>query len=295
MRTPLKALGLTALAMLALTGCMKVEANYTLHANDTVDGTMIMGIQKGIGESLGMADSDLLGELSGGVGTDDLEGATVEPFEDETWVGEKITFTGMPLADLSEDDTGVSITRDGNDFVVAGDPLAGDQEIAPSDLPGAEMTLSITFPGDVTEHNGTLEGSTVTWDLLTMDEPLMARGTATTGLPSWVWIAIAGAIVVLVTAAVVIVVMRKRSANGDAPAEDLEEIPAFDAETGAAGDAEPVASDAVPPTLEMSTEDAGVNAAGDLSDPHAPTEELATSTDSEPGDTPAPASEPEQR
>ena len=233
MKTLLRGLALSLFATVVLTGCIKIDASFVLHEDDTIDGTMLIAVQKGIGDSMGMSDEDLLSQMTEGSTPEDLDGATAEPYEDEDWVGQQITFSGQSLADVSEDDAGIGIVRDGDFFIVQGDPLAdetGDDSVDLGGFPGAEATMSVTFPGEVVETNGTVEGTTVTWDMFGMDEPMYAKGRASTGfvLPTWAWYAAGGALL-LASGGIVagVLISRRRSA----PTTDAGAFVAAPAET----------------------------------------------------------------
>jgi hypothetical protein len=86
---------------------------------------------------------------------------------------------------------------------------------------GAIATMAITFPGKVTEHNGTLKGTTVTWDLLTLTEAPKATGSAIGGgssLPVAVIIIACAAFLALVIVIVGIVLLTRR--KGGSPKDD---------------------------------------------------------------------------
>lgn len=235
-----KSLRITALALaatLVLSGCIKMEVNLELQSDDTVDGSMVFAVQEGLGELLGEGsdevptDEEAANELFGDDLSSDFENATEEPYNEDGWIGTRVIFEGEALDDFSEDNEGFSIVRDGDNFVVSGpfDTEAtegSDEEM----LEGAEMTMSVTFPGEVSEHNGTLEGTTVTWDLLDGPEELYAVGSATeggAGIPMWLIIAlVAGLLVVAAVVLVVVLVSRSRKNKDDFSSEPPPPAPA---------------------------------------------------------------------
>ncbi|SEJ66782.1 LppM family (lipo)protein [Demequina mangrovi] len=260
MSRTLRTLALAVVATLTLSGCLKMEMSFTLHEDDTVDGSIVMAIQKGVGEAMGMSDEDLLAELDAEGSFEDIEGGSVEPYDDGEFAGTTVTFTGQPLSEISEEDEGITIVREGDEFVVGGEFDTGGEDM--SMLTGATMTLAVTFPGEVSEHNGTLEGTTVTWDLLTQTEPMSARGAATaggSGLPVWLW-AVIGAVVLAGAAAAVIIVTRRRSSE-DAATEGEDAAVEPEVETFApaptAGEDAPV-TEPIAPTVELPTPEATI-------------------------------------
>ncbi|PKQ27161.1 MAG: hypothetical protein CVT64_01585 [Actinobacteria bacterium HGW-Actinobacteria-4] len=232
MKKSLRLIALALAATVVLSGCIKMEVNLELQSDDTVNGSMVFAVQEGLGELLAenggeaASDEEAAKELFGDELSSDFDNAREEPYKQDGWVGTRVIFEGESLADFS-DDGEFSIVRDGDTFVVSGpfdtDATSGsDTEM----FEGAEMTLSITFPGDVTEHNGTLEGKTVTWDLLAGPEDLYAVGGATeggAGIPIWLIIALVG-VLLFVGVIVLVVVLVVRS--GKKKADTTEAPPA---------------------------------------------------------------------
>jgi len=173
------AIAMTAALVLGLSGCIRITSDITLHEDNTVSGEMVVAIQEGVGDAMGMTDEEFADSLSEDNGTDSMTNATVTEYNEDGYVGTRITFKDEPL----ESFTGVdgTITREGDTFVFEGSvPDSSDTEGLPEGS-GAIATMSITFPGKVSDHNGELAGNTVTWDLLTQAEAPHATGSAIGG------------------------------------------------------------------------------------------------------------------
>ncbi|NTV40114.1 MAG: hypothetical protein HGA51_09215, partial [Demequinaceae bacterium] len=230
-----RASALALLAALALSGCIRYNVDMTLSEDDTASGTIVIAVQKGVGEQMGVAtDKEALTQLFG----DSPFGPDFTPKEyaDGDWVGQSYTFDAVPITDLADLASLFTVTRDEDVFAVDGAaaPVTDDQK---SQLPpGAESKLSITFPGEVIDSNGTVDGRTVTWDLFTMTDPIHATGNATgpgsgsgSGVPTWMLIGGAVALVVLVGAVVAVILVRRRGATepiNPAPLDGALETPA---------------------------------------------------------------------
>lgn len=155
--------------------------------DDTVSGSYLYAVSETQANALGVSGEDLASQLGAGSLIDTFAHATTTPFSDGDLSGTRVDFSDEPLATfdgkkLSDE---VMIVREGGDFVVTG-PTLGD--LAPEDaatLGDAQITLAVTFPGKVAEHNGTLNGHTVTWDLTTATEAPFARGSARDPIPLW--------------------------------------------------------------------------------------------------------------
>src|SRR5690625_3249267 len=123
------------LAVVALlTGCMKIEANITLHEDDTASGYMIMAFENDVLEMLGSDVDDALDEM--GLADDVPEGATVEPYEHGTYTGYRYLFEKSPIDTTVSGD--MSVTRDGDTFVVDGEVDLTDDEGAEEFLSGMD-------------------------------------------------------------------------------------------------------------------------------------------------------------
>src|SRR5690625_7934862 len=110
---------------------------------------------------LGMEAEEALEEM--GLADDAPEGSTVEPYDDGQYIGQKYTFERQPLSEASCDE--LSITREGNNFVVDGELDHSDEELTetPELADAFSMTYAITFRGGGLEHHGVLHGTNVLW------------------------------------------------------------------------------------------------------------------------------------
>jgi hypothetical protein len=206
----------------ALSGCIRYNVDMTLSQDNTASGTIVMAVQKGVGQQLGVAsDQEALTQLFG----ESPFGPNFTPkdYADGNWVGKSYTFSGVDITNLADLAPLFAVTRNGDVFSVdgAGAPLTEDQK---KQLPsGAESSVVITFPGPVIESNGTVAGRTVTWNPFTMTGPIHATARANgadpgSSFPTWTLIAGGAALVILLGAAVVVVVLMRRRRNPVAPA-----------------------------------------------------------------------------
>jgi flagellar basal body-associated protein FliL len=166
---------LVAVVALSLSGCIKVVSNIVLHDDDTVSGEYIFAIEKMYAEDMSM--DEIMSTLGGDTATDEMVNATSEPYDDGEFVGTIVKFENEPLGSVDTEDG--TLTRVGDTFVYEGAvPDPSSFEGMP-DADKAVATMSITFPGAVTEHTGQLSGTTVTWNMMTITEAPHAVGGAT--------------------------------------------------------------------------------------------------------------------
>ena len=179
-------IGAFAVMALLLSGCIKLTMDLQVNSNDTVSGTVQLGIQKELLELSGGSVQDILGSDS--PFPSDAPGVTVEEFDDGEFAGQQFNFDSVPLAEFQDtsDPDALNITRQGDTFVVSG---VLDMSAATSGATGAfgatgqelfdsaQIRITMTFPGDVQQASGTIDGNSVTWEP-TFGERLEISATA---------------------------------------------------------------------------------------------------------------------
>ena len=195
---------LVAAMVFVLSGCYLVEMEMTVSSDDKVSGTMTVALQEeatAMLEELGSDDGALIdvGDLPDGV--------TTEPYDQDGYTGQTVTFTDVPLEEfnsvMQQDDGTFSLTRSGDQYLFTGtiDMSGGSESAGDTDSPGStdgpdlegfeeaitqalasgSMTLTMTFPGEILDTNGEVDGTTVTWDLADFLEQSELHATAVAG------------------------------------------------------------------------------------------------------------------
>jgi hypothetical protein len=236
---------------LSLSGCIKLNVDLTLQPDNTIDGTMIVAVNQAILQLSGQDPKALADDLNKQIlkGDSKLETVRTEAYSDGTFVGTKITFLDEPITtfngssaspsasptDGTSSSDQLKIVREGDDFVVSGafNPSASGASLDTSPdasalMTGAQLLVSITFPGEVKTHNGTLKGRTVTWTPK-MGEPteMQARGSALGGSSIPLWLLAAGAAVLLVLLGLLIAWLIIRGRRKAVPAQAQAMAPGF--------------------------------------------------------------------
>lgn len=185
---PLRNLALLALLVLTLSAC-EMRTWLDIDISDSGAGEVIVtvGFDEQFRELLGEAGGaeDLFGEIESEA---EAEGWTVTPFVDEDIEGITVTRSFSSIEELNEilneaptmapglEGEGGPMVE-GVTIVDTGDTIRFEGSIPgadPDDLEGVDLEealgviefdarVAVTFPGDVTEHNGELVGRTVTW------------------------------------------------------------------------------------------------------------------------------------
>lgn len=200
--------------VLTLAGCIKTDMNLVLQPDDTVDGHVTVGLSRAVVEMTGTKPEDLL-EQMGGDFLDGVEPSRVEPYEDDEFLGATTFFEGATLEAFTSPEGGVSIVREGDEFVVSGEAdLAHEETQLGAQTSGVDVRIAITFPGPVSSHDGELEGTTVVWRPVPgKPTSLNARGSAVEPVPGPPVLMIVGIGlgVLVVVGAVVVLVLRRRT------------------------------------------------------------------------------------
>lgn len=257
MRSTMRAAGLAVMAVAAallLSGCFTMKMDLTVQTDDTVDGSLVFAVQKSVADLMGGEDAVAKAFESGGSGWDTSSGGNVEtkPYRTDDLVGVEYVFDSLPLTQFSSglDDSGdaLSITRDGDTFVVKGAmDLTSDATqtggMDPSTMmSGADVGVSITFPGKVISADGQVDGNTVTWTPTVGEKtPINAVGSANPGMNLGLIVGIA-LLVLLAVAAVVgflLVRSRREGAVVEAPLPEGSMVPGAPAPVAAAAAPEP--------------------------------------------------------
>lgn len=246
--------------VLALAGCVRFQADLTLNPENTVDGSIVVAVlvsedtDEAREQALGAAsqiEADLLGSLR------DASGVTTKEYEQDDYLGSRIVLDDVSLDAFSgQSEDSLKIVRDGDDYVFTGAiDFSGEAE-PDEEADDDNLTVTVAFPGAVTEHNGDLEGSTVSWSTA-MDQRLemSARGAATPAGPPILLIVGIALVVLLVVAAIVGVLLFVRSRAKKRAAADVASAASV---VPAAAPAEAAPVEAVPAEAETPASDTPV-------------------------------------
>jgi hypothetical protein len=157
--------------LLAASGCLRLDLGLDVRSDDTVGGTFTAAWSKSFlenAEQQGLDQPQLDAFLDALL--DGVPGGERTAYDRNGFVGETATFTDRPLADFADfggDDWGyLRIDHTGRQYDLEGHwDLRSAGFIDPEAFEDAEILLSVNFPARVTEHNGELDGRTVTWTM----------------------------------------------------------------------------------------------------------------------------------
>lgn len=151
------------LAAMTLTGCVRAEVDLTVTEARTVNGTVLLAWDRAFLEDAdrdpATAQEDILDDL-----VDDApDGMTCEPYEDGDWIGATCSLDGVRMEAIHQAeafDQRLTLLEAGDQVVLS---AVIDLDEVPADQP-IEASVRVTFPGEVIDATGSVDGRTVTWE-----------------------------------------------------------------------------------------------------------------------------------
>ncbi len=152
---------LAVLALLALTGCTRVQVALAVQPDDTVDGTVVVATPEGAPDGRGPqleVPADLAGEVE------------LSPYDQDGFVGTRAAFENLSFAQVAQLNLlgGNASGRANLELRRVGERIAvqGRADLTTMPVDRADVRLAMSFPGEVVESDGETDGGTVTWDFV---------------------------------------------------------------------------------------------------------------------------------
>ncbi|BCJ78025.1 hypothetical protein CS0771_75690 [Catellatospora sp. IY07-71] len=258
LRTSLRTVAALALVAFSLTGCMKLDLDLTVNSDDTLDGTVVLALDKSVLKMSGKDPEQAFANAESGM-SDLPEGSRTEVYDDGKYYGKKIVYDDLPLADFNSGKPGApSLTHADGKFVFTADlgtgvaDLGRQAELMRPFLSGIRITFAVTFPGKVVEHDSraVADGRTVRWDLQIGEDNKLRAVAEDSSFPWPVVAVVGGALGLLVIVGIVVLAVwlsrRQRAAQAA-----LDSAPAYPAAVPAPDTV--AAAPAYPPTQAYPT------------------------------------------
>jgi LppM domain len=214
MRT-LRAFTALILAAFTLTGCMKLDMALSIDPHsDALNGSFIVAVDKMVLTIDGKTPEEGFATTEKNL-KDVPAGTRSEVYDDGKYYGRKIIFEGYPLAEFNRQNPSTNITHEDGRYIFrmdGGAPVANSTpEQLVAVLANIEITIAVTFPGKVIEHDtqSIVHDRTVVWKMkLTDFKQIRAVSQEGSSFP-WLLLAIVtGLFGALVIAAIVVFALR---------------------------------------------------------------------------------------
>lgn len=239
----LSAVGIVLALLVAMTGCVKFNADFQVSADETLTGSMQILIDPVALEDMGSPDpsGDLDDSIAEAQSDPELPaGVTVDRVEDQDgYIGMGLTFDEVPATEFQSSGgslgdvgvQGIEVTQaDGEITFTMSNPVVAGMDsggaYGSSGMPTSarsmfdEAIVSVGFPGKVVSADGAqIQGKTASWDLRDYDgDTLTAVGEASS-FPWGIVLLVGGILLVLlvVAGAVVLILVLRRKNRKAAP------------------------------------------------------------------------------
>lgn len=207
---------LTLLALLTLTGCVRVQAAFAVSESDLVSGQLVVAavaIKQGdTGPVLKVAP-----ELVGKVRT--------EQYTADGYVGQTVSFQDLTFAEVTLLGETITVGKQYRlNFRRAGQLVTLSGAVDLTELPPdrADVQLKVAFPGSVTRTNGVNEDGTISWKpragaVTELNATVEYSDKSTVSWTKWVTMVGGGAVGVALLVLVLALVTHRRALRREGP------------------------------------------------------------------------------
>ncbi|GAA2968295.1 DUF3153 domain-containing protein [Actinokineospora diospyrosa] len=150
-------LALTLLALLTLSGCVRVQAALAVSEDDLVSGQLVVA-QVAIKQGDSGPALTIPPELKGKV--------RAQSYTADGYVGQTVSFQGLSFAEITVLSDAITAGKQYRlSFRRSGDLVTMGGSVDLTELPAdrADIQVKVTFPGKITRTNGINDNGTVTW------------------------------------------------------------------------------------------------------------------------------------
>lgn len=212
MKNRVRAVLVVLACLVALTGCVKLDADLKVHSNETVSGSMTIGVDKQLLQASGQSLDRIRERIESGIKQSATDGVTCKPFDDDRYIGSNCDFDNVPFEKMGRSTgDGVGFRKEGDRIIVT--VKAADLGQVPSGS-NPSVNFKITMPGKIIEHDdgAKVDGRTATYDSLDKVGRISLTSEAGSSFPVWAIVLIV-VLLLLAAGAVVFFVLRGRKSN----------------------------------------------------------------------------------
>jgi hypothetical protein len=220
MRNRARSVLLVAALLLALTGCIKVDADLKVSKDETVSGRMLLAVDKTVAQQLGSSPDKFRQQIEDSIKKNAPTGVSCKAYDEGNYIGTDCTLDKVPFEQMSGSDEGdLQFQKQGDRFVVTGGTDNATQLPNQASLPKPDVKFKITMPGKILEHDpgAQVDGNTATYtDPTKMVNIRLVSDSSGASFPLWAIVLLA-AVAVLIVGAIVFLVLRRRKAGTQQP------------------------------------------------------------------------------
>lgn len=202
--------------LIGLTGCVRFDGELEVHSDETVSGTLQVGVYKQSVQAAGWSESSARRQIENEIKFVSSDQADCKAYENDTFMGSTCTLNKVPFADLGGSaGEGFFFHKDGDEFVVT--VRARALNAYPRRGQQADFELKITMPGKIINYDpgATVIGRTATYDGSDDINDVSLRSENGAGFPLWAIVLIA--LLLLAVLAALLLFLRRRCHSPGGP------------------------------------------------------------------------------
>ena len=177
------ALASLAVLTLTLSGCVRMGVEVQLKPDDTAASSVVLAVEDSYLEQTGQSPDSVIDTLTKDQDDPAQQAVRTEQFEQEGYTGTRYVYPESGL-DAVGAQVGwpIKVVRKGGEYLVSGTLDLTEQALGGrggASIDNLSVTVDITFPGKVSDANGTIDGRTVRWEPAVGESfEIHARGAA---------------------------------------------------------------------------------------------------------------------
>jgi len=154
-----------------------------LKPDDRAGSSVVLAVEDRYLDRTGQAPDDVIDMLTREQDDPARDAVRTEQFEQDGYTGTRYVYPEGDLAGVGEQvGWPISVVREGGDYVLSGTLDLTEEGLGrrgAASIENLSVTVDVTFPGEVSSSNGTVDGTTVRWEPTVGEKvEISARGAA---------------------------------------------------------------------------------------------------------------------
>ena len=163
-----EAVAVLAVLTLTLSGCVRMGVEVDLRPENVATSSVVLAVEDQYLDRTGQSPDDVITTLTQGREDPAQDAVRTEDFAQDGYTGTRYVYPDGGIGEVgARVGWPIEVVREGDDYLVSGvldlteEGLGGR---AGTSVDNLDVTVDITFPGDVETSNGTVDGNTVRWE-----------------------------------------------------------------------------------------------------------------------------------